>query len=208
VTPAATPTPETAAAAEAGAKAAVAPALGAGPAAPADGALLLPTEATAVDPAGLVVFGTGGHARKVAQAARLAGWAVVAFADERVGACSPWPDVPVLDAAAWAALPAGRCVAVAIGAPAVRERLMVDCLARGLRLPVIVHPRAVVDPEARLGAGAVVAAGAVIEAGCRVGAGAIVDIGVLLDHDATVAPYTHLRPGTVCPPASHWPAPA
>jgi hypothetical protein len=153
----------------------------------------------------LWIFGTGAHARKVYHAAQGAGWRVAGFADERSGASAPVTGLPVIDVQALAAMPAGLAVFVAIGRPDVRERLMDLLAAQGVRLPAIVHARASVAPDAVLAAGVLVAAAAVVESGSRLGRGAIVDIGVVVDHDAEVAPFSHLLPGTVLPAGTGWP---
>jgi hypothetical protein len=151
---------------------------------------------------GIVIFGTGAHARKACQCAQAAGWRVVAFADENPLAVAPVPGLPVHTAAPMASWPAAF---VAIGRADARRRLMDMLQAAGCALPPLVHPRASVAPDAWLGDGVIVAAGAVVEGGARIGRGAIVDIGVLVDHDVRVADFCHLRPGQVCPPGSHWP---
>ena len=151
------------------------------------------------------IFGTGAHARKVCHAARRAGDVVAAFADENPAATSPVPGVAVLAATAWEQAVPGDLF-VAIGRADVRQRLMDRAAAAGWQLPPLVHPTASVAPDAMLGEGVFVAAGAVIESGARIGRGCIIDIGVLVDHDVEVAPYTHLRPGQVCPAGTRWPA--
>ncbi len=145
----------------------------------------------------LYIFGTGPHARKIAQCAGGAGWSVAAFVDEAADARSPVEGVPALVASALAAPRAGEAVFVAIGRPEVRRRLMDELAARGWRLPALVHATAWVAPDAELADGVVVCAGAVVETQARIGRGVIVDSGSVVDHDARVGEFFHVRPGTV-----------
>jgi UDP-perosamine 4-acetyltransferase len=156
--------------------------------------------------AGLVIFGTGAHARKAYHCWTLAGGVVLAFADENAAATSPVPGVPVTNAAELEGLrPVGRLF-VAIGRADNRRRLMDQYAQLGWQLPTLVHPHASVAPDALVEEGVIVAAGAVVESGSRIGRGAIVDVGVIVDHDCRVAEFCHLRPGQVCQSATEWPA--
>lgn len=155
--------------------------------------------------AGLIIFGTGAHARKVFHAWTQGGGAVRAFADENPHAVSPCHGVAMIAAKALAAEAVPGSIFVAIGNAEVRKRLMDAFGNLGWALPAVVHPRAIVAPDAVLGVGVLVAAGAVVESGSRIGRGAIVDIGVLVDHDCEIDAYCHLRAGAVCAPATRSP---
>ena len=145
----------------------------------------------------LLVFGTGAHARKVAYYARLCGFAVAGFVDERVSAVTPIMGVPVLRSPGISAGVDGDVIFVAIGDPVVRRRIM-DWLAEGnWPQPAIIHPSAVVAPDAKIGDGALIAAGCIVETLAVVGRGSILDIGVLLDHDCVVSDFEHAHPGKI-----------
>ena len=150
------------------------------------------------------IFGTGAHARKAYHCVVQGGDTVAAFADENPQAQAPVAGVPVWSAAQLARAVPGNLF-VAIGRADARQRLMEHGAAAGWRLPALVHPRASVALDAVLEDGVLVAAGAVVESAARVGRGSIVDIGVLVDHDVSIAAFSHLRPGQVCPAGSVWP---
>lgn len=152
----------------------------------------------------LYIFGTGAHARKVFHCATLTGFKVKAFVDENPGAHAPVESLPVISPDALKNLVKFSCLFVAIGNSEVRKRLMDEYLKDGWTLPSIVHPIANVAPDAVLEYGVLVAAGALIESGSVIGRGTIVDIGVVIDHDCLIEPYSHLRPGVVCQPRTHW----
>lgn len=143
------------------------------------------------------IVGTGGHARKVAQAVLAAGHRIVGFADEDPRARSPLEGVPVLVVERMPPPTSGAAVFVAIGRAEVRRRLMERLAIAGWTLPAVVHPRAWVAPDARVREGVFVAAQAAVESASLLGRGSIVDSGAVVDHDAEVGDFAHLRPAQV-----------
>lgn len=143
---------------------------------------------------GLIVVGSGGHAKVVIATARAAGHAVSRVVDddpdrrgtELLGVAVTWPTTPVL------ADPEATVV-LAIGNNRIRERLAGEARCR---FATIVHPRAVVDPSTTIGAGTVVFAGAVIQPDAAIGAHAIVNTSASIDHDCVLGDFVHIAPGT------------
>lgn len=144
----------------------------------------------------VLIIGTGGHARRVAQAVKLNGDVLLGFADESPTAVSPVPEYPLL---AIDAVVSGYKTGfvVAIGNAQVRARLQGALVEAGLTPLCVVHPRAYVAIDAQIGEGSVVLAGAIVESGAMIGQGAIIDIGAIVDHDAKIGEFCHLRPGVV-----------
>lgn len=138
----------------------------------------------------IVIVGAGGHAKAVAAVADALGYHVLGFADLRAGA--DFFGRPVKLLGYW---PADVPLAVAIGNAAHRCRLVGELASQGRTLPVLVHPRAVVDPSAALGRATVVMPGAVVGADARIGAGAIVNTGATVDHDCRLGDFVHVAPG-------------
>ena len=143
----------------------------------------------------LIVIGTGGHARVIADAARAMGtWDEVAFVDERPAVAVPtWanPLVGTLDDIVGGQVD-GDGVVVAIGRNAIRA----DVAARldEDRFATVVHPAASVAAEATLGGGSMVLAGAVVAPGADLGAHCIVNHGASVDHDCVLGAAVHLSP--------------
>ena len=141
----------------------------------------------------LLVFGSGGHGRVVADAAWLSGaWSGLLASDRNPARCQEalLPGVPSYEAKI-AAEHAAQ-VHVAIGDNRSRER---EARAWGLaRLVAVVHPRATVSRWATVGAGSFVAAQAVLAPGARVALGVIVNHGAVVDHDAVVGDFSHIAP--------------
>jgi acetyltransferase EpsM len=130
----------------------------------------------------LGLIGGGEHARVVAEAATLAGFAVR-------GALADQVDPPLTRIADDADLP----WIIAIGGNAVRWRIA----QTARRWATIVHPRAWISPSAVLGAGVFVGPGALVHAGARVGDHAIINSGAIVEHDAILGCACHIAPGAV-----------
>lgn len=148
----------------------------------------------------LIILGAGGHGRSVAEAAALQRqYQVVGFLDDGCAAGTVVLGVPVLGTVAELPLHAATadCACVAVGNNAVRERLVAQVLAAGLRLATVVHPFSCVSPSAVLGPGCAIMAGAVVGTEAQLGVGSIVNAGAVVDHHAVVEDYGHLGVGAV-----------
>ena len=145
----------------------------------------------------LLLVGAGGHARPVAEAARLIGHEIVAYAAPED---SRWLDVArVEDDAVWPAGIEGFVIALGgMDGAALKRRLGVG-LAHAERgpAPPIVHPCATASAEARLRPGAVLLAGALVNPGADIGEHAIVNTGAIVEHDAQIGHGAHVSPGAI-----------
>jgi sugar O-acyltransferase (sialic acid O-acetyltransferase NeuD family) len=149
---------------------------------------------------GLVIWGAGGHAKVVADIARLCGHSTItAFIDElnpeRVG--KPFCGSLIQDARSLAELrKTGATTAiVAIGDCRSRWERTRKLAACGFRIATLVHPRAVVAADVSLGEGTVVAAGAVLNPGATVGMAAIINTAAVVDHECVIGDGSHISPG-------------
>lgn len=156
----------------------------------------MPTEPYPPLARGLLIFGAGGHARVVADAALRAGITAVLASDRDPARCQgellpgvtlrPLADLPQ---------PWAEALHVAIGDNAARER---ETLALGAQqLTSLCHPAASVSVHAHLAPGCFVAAQAVVAPGARLGRGVIVNHGAVVDHDCHVGDFAHIAPGAV-----------
>jgi len=145
---------------------------------------------------GVVVLGSGGHARVCIESLRLMG--------EVVAVCVAGMDGP--DVSAGVPVVRGdhhlerlsreghrRCF-VAIGDNRLRQRLADSALELGFELVNAVHPRAVVSLSARVGRGVAIMAGAVINADAVISDLAIVNTGAVVDHDCVIGRAAHVAP--------------
>lgn len=145
----------------------------------------------------LIVFGSGGHAKVIVEAA-------LARTPEReiilVDDADPLTRRPILGIGVHGgrrelASFCGSPIIPAIGDNEARHRLLIWLLEQGHSLETVIHPAAVVATSAKIGAGTFVSAGAIIIAEAQVGAGAIVNTGASVDHDCTVGRAAHIGPG-------------
>lgn len=142
--------------------------------------------------ASLLLFGAGGHALVVADAAMLSGWTSLLASDRNAQRCHGelLPGIPLLHAGDAAC--AGSGIHVCIGDNAAREH-EAGQLGRN-RLVSVVHPASSVSPLAALDPGCFVAAMAVVAPLAHVGEGVIVNHGAVLDHEVRVGAFSHVAP--------------
>ena len=151
----------------------------------------------------LVIFGAGGHAAVVADAAVAAGFVlagVLASPRPETGGQPPFGGVPWLgdpdrpDPALDDLLARGAFVHAAIGDAAIRRRWLEP---RTTSAVAIVHPSAVISPSATIEPGAFVGPRAVVNARAVVERGAIVNTAAVVEHDARVGAFAHVAPGSI-----------
>jgi sugar O-acyltransferase (sialic acid O-acetyltransferase NeuD family) len=152
-------------------------------------------------PPPIVIWGTEGHARVVADIIRCAGqFEIAGFLDdvyrERHGSLFLGAMVLGGRDRLTSLRSAGiEHVIVAVGQCAPRLTLAEEVRRAGLALATAVHPSAVVAADSSMGEGSVVAAGAVLSTHCRIGRNVIVNTGASVDHDSVVDDGAHVCPG-------------
>lgn len=147
----------------------------------------------------LLVYGSGGHGKVVADILLAAGVSALAgFIDDderRWGALVL--NLPVMGGAEWLRQESEKShltIALGIGENGARLKVAENCQMWGLELLTAIHPAATVARSALLGIGTVVMAGASINPDAVIGLGAIVNTGAVVEHDTVVGDYAHLSP--------------
>ncbi len=146
----------------------------------------------------VVVYGSGGHGKVLADAARCAGEDVLGFIDDDPSMKGRFVlDRPVLGGMeALEGMPRDATrVLVAVGRNDARRRMAARVLDEGYMVASVVHPSAVVAASARLGVGVQVLAQAVVGPDSRVHDGAVVNTGALVDHDCVLGAFCQVYPG-------------
>jgi sugar O-acyltransferase (sialic acid O-acetyltransferase NeuD family) len=146
----------------------------------------------------LLVFGSGGHGKVVADVAQNAGFRVAGFIDDtpaRQGT-EIW-GLPVMSFET--ALQQQRrwrraFVALGVGDNAARERCADRIADAGFEIATLIHPRASLARQATIGEGTVVMAGAAINPDAFLGPGCIINTGAVVEHDCRLGGYVHLSP--------------
>jgi sugar O-acyltransferase (sialic acid O-acetyltransferase NeuD family) len=152
---------------------------------------------------GLLLLGSGGHARVVAETALATGrYNRIAFLDDRCNDTSPMSHqlgFPVIGPFALAfdsqIIDEYPAALVAIGNASIRLQWSPRLVSLGYELPCLIHPTAWVSPSAQLGLGTVVFAQAAIQAKVMIGISAIINTGCSVDHDSQLGDGVHICPG-------------
>jgi len=155
-----------------------------------------------------ILWGSGGHAKVLADVIAAQGGQVLALFDNDLGACACIDGVPLHHREAgfrtWLAsrpLSSPTCAAIAIGGSKGSDRRAIGNMLRdsGFLLRPIVHPTASVSPTATVGEGSHVLALAVIAASARLGAMSIINNGAVIEHDCVLEDGVHVAPhATLC----------
>jgi len=149
----------------------------------------------------IVLFGTGGHAKVVAEIVQLQGlhrMVGLVSEDGRPGDFIEGLEVIASNQNFGEVLPGYdvRGAIIALGLNKHRMHLS-ELIGGSLEFVNAVHPSATVSRQAGLGPGTVVMAGAVINPGTRIGAHCIINTASSIDHDCTVGDFTHVCPGAL-----------
>ena len=142
----------------------------------------------------LVIIGASGHGRVVADIAKKSGYEEICFLDdnEAMTECGGYAVVGQSNRY----IEFDCDVIVAVGDTKVRERILTEVELAGKKVPVLVHPHAIVAEDVEIGKGTVVAAGAVINPGARIGKGCIINTCSSVDHDCLVDDFVHVAVGS------------
>ncbi len=154
-----------------------------------------------------VLWGSAGHAKVLSEIISDQGGRVVALFDNN-DVVAALPDVPVYHGAegflAWASAQVDLTSIsglAAIGGGRGRDRVAMHTLfrSRGLLVPVLAHPSAVLSPTAKVGVGTQILALANVGAESRLGEACIVNHRASVDHECVLGNGVHLAPGaTLC----------
>jgi len=145
----------------------------------------------------VVIFGSGGHGRVIADTLRVGGFGIAGFLDDKPAA--PTIDnLPVLGGTErldQAEFLRAYAVVVGLGDGRMRRHVSLRVLERGGELARAIHPAAIIARDVTIGVGTVVMAGVVINTGTRIGRFVVVNTGAVLDHDNRIEDGVHISPG-------------
>ncbi len=142
----------------------------------------------------LAVFGCGGHAKVVIDAAERQGIRNIIIADD---AEKNW-DMRLMGyyiAGGRNCLVKSLPVIVAIGNNEDRMQIADWFIANNFSLATIIHPSSELGYEVKIGIGTFLAAGTVINSGTVAGEHVIVNTGATVDHDCIIGNGVHIAPG-------------
>jgi sugar O-acyltransferase (sialic acid O-acetyltransferase NeuD family) len=166
---------------------------------PAEEAVELTLPAEAVHE--LLIFGAGGSGREIAAWADRASWqgrpfSLLGLIDDGIGE-GIVNGRPVWGLSEAATRHPGANVVAAVGDARLRERLIGQALAAGLRAsPPLVHPGVEYDDEhVSLAEGVVICPGSIVTTNVIVGPHVQINVNCVVTHDTTLGAYVTLSPG-------------
>jgi sugar O-acyltransferase (sialic acid O-acetyltransferase NeuD family) len=103
---------------------------------------------------------------------------------------------PILGGFDWLAQNGGDVeVICAVGAPALRRRMVAAATTSGARFVTAVHPTAILTSRVKLGAGVAIAAGSILTTNISIGDHVHVNVGCTISHDCRLAEFVTVSPG-------------
>ena len=151
----------------------------------------------------VIIVGTGGHAKVVADMLKLSNREILGFVDPKMDAELDFCGKKVLgDDSVISQYPHNEIeLANGIGSlPGKKNRwkLADKMRMQGYSFATIVHPSSIIAPDVFLGEGVQVMAGVVIQSSVKIGKDSIINTGAIVDHDCNILKNCHLSPGVVC----------
>lgn len=150
----------------------------------------------------LVIFGGSGFAREVAWLAQsctqgeTALYEVVAFADDNVETQGTIiNEIPVMSLAAARQQFPEACMAVGVGNPGVRQRMVEKAAAAGFSFATLIHPRVEMSQWVTVGEGSVICAGNILTVNINLRKQVQINLDCTIGHDVEMGEYTTLTPG-------------
>jgi sugar O-acyltransferase (sialic acid O-acetyltransferase NeuD family) len=155
----------------------------------------------------VLVWGAGGHAVVVADAARAAGMVVVGFVSDQphlvnAEVSGDLARVVVSDSDLRSILVSGHVLpehadSVILGMGSNAVRVGAAALVPHGMLRSVVHPRSVIAASATIEAGTVILANAVVNARASIGRACIINTSAVVEHDCSIGEGVHMSPGAI-----------
>jgi sugar O-acyltransferase (sialic acid O-acetyltransferase NeuD family) len=144
----------------------------------------------------LLIIGASGHGKVVADIAlKMNKWKYIAFLDDNKE-INPSMDIPVIGRSDEILNYIGEYeIIIGIGNNTVRKRFQEMLENEGAKIPILIHPSAVIGNQVKVDNGTVIMAGAIINCCTKIGKGCIVNTSATVDHDSTLADFVHVSPG-------------
>lgn len=142
----------------------------------------------------IVIIGTSGHGKVVANIAKLNGYDEILFLDddESKKSCGKYK---VIGTSKEITKYRDYDFIIAIGNNRIREKISDTLGKENIKQTVLIHPSAVIDETAIIKEGTVVMANAVINASVQIGRSCIINTASSMDHDCIINDFVHISPG-------------
>ena len=142
-----------------------------------------------------VIFGAGGHAHVVIDAAQCSNKNILCVLDDHPKRSEIY-GIPIISSKNTDWIPScSWFFVVAIGDNHTRAKIFKSMLCLGGELCNVVHPSSVISTRCQIGLGCVLLAGAIINPEARVGSNVILNTGSTVDHHCRIGEHVHICPG-------------
>ena len=150
----------------------------------------------------VIIIGAGGHAKVIADMARLSGMEILGFVAPNIEAEVNFCGSKVLgnDSIIGSYSPDQINLINGIGAlpgKDLRQEVSNRMREQGYSFATVVHPNAIISTDVELDEGVQVMAGAIIQTSVKIGMDTIVNTGAIIDHDCYIEENCHIAPGSV-----------
>ena len=146
----------------------------------------------------LIIIGTGGHARVVAEVAKRSNVEVKGFIDLHYSGQDEmilgFPVLGGLDQLKH--LSSGISFFTAIGENAQRKQVFEQMVSEDFMPISLIHPNAIIGEGVEVGAGTLICAGSIVSTNARIGDNSIINTGVIIDHETIIGNNSHIAPGS------------
>ncbi len=151
------------------------------------------------------IYGAGGHARVVASILRTNEIPILGFFDDSFQENESIQGAPLL----------GKFkeiinfqdsfnnAYIAIGENNKRANAYHFLAKKGISLPALIHPSALIEIDAHVDAASIVCLGSIIGVEAKIGKGTIINTGCSIDHESIIGDFSHLAPGTIVAGRTH-----
>lgn len=150
-----------------------------------------------------IILGTGGHAAVIRDLIECLGHEVAGVLTPEFSAGSHWQGLHVLGNDDFLDQPSAADYVYALGVglmpnqTRLRSTLFAELMAKGLEVPTLVHPSAVVARCVRLGQGVQILAGVVVQTQAVIGDNVLINTRASVDHHCHLGAHSHVAPGAV-----------
>jgi acetyltransferase EpsM len=156
------------------------------------------------DPAAIVIYGGGGHAKSLIELIRAEGkYHIIGILDDALLIGSLVLDLTVLGGGGMLGELKKKSISQAVNAVGgignITPRLQVyeKLKLAGFSIPNVIHPRAYIEPTAKIGNGGQFFYNAYIGSEVKVGFGCIVNTSAVVSHDCVLEDFVNISPGAL-----------
>lgn len=150
-----------------------------------------------------IILGAGGHAAVICDLLECLGHEIAGVLTPEFAAGSHWQGLPVLGNDDFLDQPSAANYVYALGVglmpnqARLRSKLFTALMTKGLDVPTLIHPSAVVARSVRLGQGVQILAGVVVQTQAVIGDNALLNTRASIDHHCAIGAHSHVAPGAV-----------